>query len=82
MSEPLEEREAGLNARILEADRARDIRELFVLYETVGRRLLDEGDDARGYFFLTQAYVHALEAGEQEGAARLYQALAQAGRDT
>lgn len=67
-----------LNARLLAAHAADDRRALAELYEAAAKATDDE--DAAG-FFLTQAYVFALETGHA-ATGRLRAALVAAGRDT
>ncbi|MEM9850524.1 MAG: hypothetical protein AAF761_00855 [Pseudomonadota bacterium] len=72
-----EDRADTLNARLLAAHAAGDARTLVALYRQAGDDATD--DTARG-FYLTHAYVFALEAGLPE-AAVLHARLVAMGRE-
>lgn len=66
-----------LDARLLDAHARDDRRALIALYAEAGRRA--PGEEARG-FYLTHAYVFALEAGDPR-AAELHATLVAMGRE-
>ena len=68
---------SDLHARILVAHAAGDRAAMAALYAEAAEQV--QGEDAQA-FFLTQAYVLALEAG-QPAAARLHARLCAMGRD-
>jgi len=70
----------ALNTRVLAAHAAGATEELMQLYERAALQLEAQGDNPSAMFFFTQAYVHALEFGNAEVTARLYEKLRAAGR--
>jgi hypothetical protein len=71
---------AALDARLIAAHEDGDAGALSALYAEAAETVFAEGHDEAGYFYLTHAYVMALEAGLPE-AARYNLRLARAGRD-
>ncbi|MEM6945343.1 MAG: hypothetical protein AAF565_16490 [Pseudomonadota bacterium] len=69
-----------LDERLLAAHRAGDTRRLVALYAEAAEDAADRGDAEAAAFYLTHAYVFALESGD-ERASELHAALKEAGRD-
>ncbi len=69
-----------LNAAIIDAWRRDDGEALAGLYASAGQALLDAGRTDEGCFFLTQAYVLALEHG-LDMAIRIHTELVRQGRE-
>ena len=69
-----------LEPALLEAHEKRDSTRLIALYQEAGELALSEGDVDRGCFFLTHAYVFALEAGSPR-AEKIKQILIVHGRE-
>ncbi|WP_069299838.1 hypothetical protein [Neptunicoccus sediminis] len=68
-----------LDQALLAAHNAQDSRALVQLYQQAGKSALAE-DETRGCFYLTHAYIYALEAGLPE-AETLYYTLRSYGRE-
>ena len=66
---PQNDPDADLNARLLSAHGAGDKETLVTLYRDAADRAEARGDIDRACFFLTHAYVFALEAGHGDAAA-------------
>lgn len=58
--------DAELDAALLKAHAKSDVAQLIALYQQAGQRNLDQGDVNAGCFYLTHAYIFALEAGVPE----------------
>lgn len=69
-----------IDSAILAAHDKGDGVRLAALYAQAGRRMVADGDIDEGCFFLTQAYVFALEHG-LEDAERIHAELVSFGRD-
>ncbi len=69
-----------LNSRILDAWSRGDGQLLAELYSEAGNSLLDSGLENEGCFYLTQAYILALENG-LDSAAALHAKLVKHGRE-
>lgn len=70
-----------LNARLLAAHAAGDRAALITLYEQAARAADADGEDEAAAFYMTHAYVFALEAGEDRAQA-LKAWLVERGRET
>lgn len=68
-----------LDRKIIVAHRDRDLPLLATLYERAADLALSEGDCSQGYYFLTQAWIFALDA-EMPQANYLCNRLVAAGR--
>ena len=68
------------DAALLKAHEDGDSKTLIELYGAAGKAALENGDIQQGCFFLTHAYVFALEAGAPE-AAQFHKILKQHGRE-
>ena len=68
------------NAALLEAHASKDTNALINIYRQEGEAALALGDIHRGCFFLTHAYIYALEAGAGE-ASEIHEILVSHGRE-
>ncbi len=71
---------AGLDKALIAAHEMGDHGEMVQLYRQAGAFMLAQGQVDAGCFFLTQAYVFALEVGAVE-AAEIHQILVTHGRE-
>lgn len=71
---------AALDARLIAAHEDGDAGTLSALYAEAAETAFRDGDEEAGYFYLTHAYVMALDAGLRE-AGSYNRRLARAGRD-
>lgn len=69
-------------AEILSAHAVRDYRRLAALYLAGAHARLAKGGEAEAAFLFTQAYIFALDAGDEESAAAAHVGLVELGRDT
>lgn len=67
---------------ILSAHARHDRRRVAALYLDGARDHLARGEDAAAAFFFTQAYVFALDAGDEEAATAAHAHLVALGRET
>ncbi len=58
---PRNEKDSTLHQRMLQAHAAQDLNSLIALYSTAGKRMETRGDIDAACFYLTHAYVYALE---------------------
>ena len=69
-----------LNQQVLAAHKEGDGRRLSELYARAGHRMISDGQITEGCFFLTQAYVFALEEG-MDSADNIHATLVKLGHD-
>ena len=69
-----------IDDQIVSAHRSGEFGQLANLYRQVGLCLIDEGKENEGCFFITQAYIVALEGG-LDMAVELREMLVQLGRE-
>ena len=69
-----------INKRILKAHQQKDRKYLALIYERYGRSQLEKNNIDAGCFFLTHAYIFALEEG-LNCATRIHKALKNYGRE-